>query len=206
MLRELIDWVRPPPIRELAALEAFAEREAARLTTKSTVVYCRIKASVHASKLFKEEGFRSALEICRWEAYGGLLADMLVVAEGQAREAAGEMAGHLADRLAGFYRLSVAADTRPGMAAQAESRAEEFRRRLARASMATPLPASEIATGTGNRIYDSIPIHKSLRREDRGVLVNQVRFGLVSFKQDLERRLDPTAIAADLARRSDEAR
>lgn len=196
MLRAVIDWIRPPPIRSARGLEEFVEREAARLTTKSTLNYCRVKAAANAKKLFAEQAFRDGLHVCRWEAYAAILADGLRVAEAFLRPAAGDAAEAVAERLLDFYRLSLSVEPRPQGGEWAPA-VEELRGALARARLARPLPAYEIAVATGNRVFDLLPIHKSLRREDREVVVNQIRFGLTSLQQELDRRGDRPAIVAD---------
>ncbi len=202
MFRAFADWVRPPPIRSAPALHAAVERAAARVTVQGTVNYCRVKAAGNAKKLFGEAAFQDALHVCRWEAYAAVLADALRVAEAYLRPAGDpELAARIAAGMSAFYAASLAVQPRPqpnGAEGWAPLVAE-FEAALARARMAPPAAAAEIATGSGNRMFDLLPIHKSLRREDREVLVNQVRFGLVTLRQDLERRVDRDAVRADYA-------
>lgn len=199
MLRAFVDWVRPPPLRDAAALEELVERQAARLTTQSTVNFCRVKAAANAKKLFGEEAFRTALHACRWEAYAAILADALRVAEAYLRPAAGEDIAAVAERLAALHARCLVAEPRPNGGDWAEASAE-LRAALARARLAEPLMAHDIAVASGNRVFDLLPIHKSLRREDREVIVNQIRFGLASLRQELDRRGDAAAIVADYLR------
>jgi hypothetical protein len=199
MLRAFVDWVRPPPVRTAAALHELLERQAARLTTQSTVNFCRVKASANAKKLFSEKVFRSGLHACRWEAYAVILADAARVAEAYLRPCAGERIEEIAERLADFHARCLAVEPRPHGGDWAEA-TQELRHSLARARMAEPLMAHDIAVVSGNRVFDLLPIHKSLRREDREVIVNQIRFGFASLRQELDRRGDPGAIVADYLR------
>lgn len=179
-------------------MERFIEREAARLTTKCTINYCRVKAGANAKKLFGEAAFGDALEICRWEAYALILGDFMRVAEAHLRQPAGTQAEKVADRLVKAYGEILMPCPRPGNPdAGWAGTVEELRTALARARMAEPIPSYEIGRASGRIIYDAMPIHKSLRREDAEVVINQVRFGMVSLQQELERRLDVPAVLAD---------
>lgn len=198
MLKALFDWVSPPPLRTAASLGAFVEREAARLTQKCTVNYCRVKASANAKKLFSEEAFRDGLAACRWEAYGLILGDFLRVAETQLRQQAGNDSERIGQRLVDFYARTMLPHPRPAKpeAGWAEA-VDVLRGSLAHARLEKPVAAHEISRATGRAIFNLLPIHKSLRREDSEVIINQVRFGTVSLQQDLERRLDAPAVIAD---------
>ncbi len=196
MLRAFVDWIRPPPLRSAAALEDLVERQAARLTMQSTVNFCRVKAAGNAKKLFGEDAFRTALHTCRWEAYAAILADALRVAETYLRPAAGERIDAVAERLAMFHARCLRVEPRPDGGDWAGA-TDELRGALARARLAKPLMAHDIAVTSGNRVFDLLPIHKSLRREDREVVVNQIRFGLASLRQEIDRRGDPGVIVGD---------
>lgn len=198
MLKALFDWVSPPPLRSAASLAAFTEREAARLTQKCTVNYCRVKAAADAKKLFAEESFRDALVACRWEAYGLILGDFLRVAATQLRHEAGRDAEPVVDGLAAFYARTLLPHPRPAKPEAGWGEAVDgLRAALADTRLAPPLAAAEISRPTGRAIFHALPIHKSLRRDDAEVVVNQVRFGTVSLQQELEHRLDVPAVIAD---------
>lgn len=199
MLRAFVDWVKPPPVRNAAGLEELVERQTARLTMQSTVNFCRIKASANAKKLFEEDVFRVGLHICRWEAYAAILADAIRVTEAYLRPAAGEHAATVAERLVAFHARCLAVEARPNGGDWGEA-VEELRHDLALAQMAQPRMAHDIGSTSGNIVFDLLPIHKSLRREDREVVVNQIRFGLASLRQEIERRGDPAALVADYLR------
>lgn len=198
MLKALFNWISPPTLRTAASLEDLIEREAARLTQKCTVNYCRVKAAANAQKLFAEEPFRQALVACRWEAYGLILGDFVRVAATQLRHVAGSDAEPVVERLAEFHARTLLPHPRPAKpeAGWAEA-VDGLRAALADARLATPLAAAEISRATGQAVFRSLPIHKSLRRDDAEVVVNQVRFGTVSLQQELERRLDVAAVVAD---------
>ncbi|MBW7851114.1 MAG: hypothetical protein H3C38_11505 [Rhodospirillales bacterium] len=200
MFRNFLDWVHPPPLRALSAVEDATERSASRLTHKATVGYCRIKAAGNAKKLFEEEAFAPAIELCRWEAFAGLLADHLRVLEGRLRAAAGERAEEMGDCLVAYYERVLTGYAHPaGGGVEAwRPHIATVKAQIARARLAPPIPAYELSVSTGNRIYDSLPLHKNFRREDREVITNLVRFGLVAYQEDLSKRLDAAPVVAQL--------
>ena len=38
--------------------------------------YCRVRTGLNWDELFREQAFLDGLEVCRWEAYAALLADV----------------------------------------------------------------------------------------------------------------------------------
>lgn len=200
MFRSLIDWINPPAIGNTQALAFEVERAAARLVQKSVISFCRIKAGPDRQKLFKEQAFLTGLEVSRWESFAAILADLLVVVEGMLREPAGERAPRMAEGLVGLYAgLLGKADHPAGGPGGWHGHIEQLRERLAQARLAPPQGAADIAARSGNLVFDSLPVHKNFRKDDRPVIVNMVKFGVVSLRQELERRMDAGALAAELS-------
>jgi hypothetical protein len=78
----------------------------------------------------------------------------------------------------------------------------ELPARMARVQLGRPHGPADTARIAGNRVFDLLPIHKSLRGHDRQVIVNAVRFGMVAFYGKLEETVrDPAALARDLVAR-----
>ncbi len=198
MLRSLFKWISPPLLCSAADLFDLLEKEAARLTQKSTVNYCRLKAGPNWRKLFEEQLFQEAMQTCRWKAYALILADMVLVAEGLLRRTPD--GAKAADRLGQWFAGHLAAQPAPAPGEDWSGALEEFQARLQAARLADPASPSEIGRHSGWRVFDLLPIHKSLRREDREVIHNQICFGMVSLHQELDRRLQAGPVAADLAR------
>ena len=205
MLRNLADWVRPKALRTPDDLAEFIGTETSRLAQKATTGYCRTKAGANVDLLFKEQVFLEALEASRWGAFGLVLADICLVAEGHLRPFARGREAALAEWIAGIFDAHLDAHPRPGTD-QADGWAAEraeFRARLARSRLAEPIPAANVGFDTAQRIYDGLPVHPKLRREDFELVQNLLRFGHITFRGELERRLDSAAVVAALPRGGD---
>lgn len=199
MLKIIAEWIRPPAIRTSLQLEDAIITETARVAQKATTGYCRTKAGVNVDLLFKEAGFLELLEICRWDAHALVLMDMILVAEGFLRPAARGREDDLAAWLLAFYDRTVDATAHPERGADGwQAQKAEMRERLARSRLAQPIPAANVGFDTAQRIYDSLPVHPHLRRDDFELVQNLMRFGHVSFREDLEKRANPQAVIASL--------
>ncbi len=188
-------------IEDVTGLEHFVGHETARLTQKSTTGYCRTKAGSNGELLFKEKNFIHAMEVCRWNGFGVTLADMLLITEGYLREsaeAAGKMT-EMTDWLLVFHYRHIQQFSNPGRGPEGWSAdIDEMRQRLARAQMVPPIPAANVGFDSAKRIWDWLPVHPRLRIDDFELVQNCLRFGHVSFRQEMERLVDPEAVVATL--------
>jgi hypothetical protein len=185
-------------IGDLHRLEELVASETARLAQKSTTGYCRTKAGLNVELLFKEKGFLELVEVCRWNGFAVTLADMLLILEGFLRPVA-EASGRLAPLdawLLDFHARHIGQYVHPERSWDADR--DEMRQRLARARLAPPIPAANVGFDSAKRIWDWLPVHPRLRVDDFELVQNCLRFGHVSFRQELERRVDPAAIVAAL--------
>ena len=199
MLKRFLKIFGPPPaIKTSQDFKVFLGSEAAYLAQRSTTEYCRARAGIHWQKLFGEPEFLSALERCRWEAFAVVLTDMVLVAEGRLRTAAGGDSLALADGLLRVYETILRDHRlpkhRPGWA----DAIGDLSVRLGRAQMAAPLAPDEIASVSGVKVYDLLPIHPTVRSHDRLVIFNHLRFGMLGFLQSFDRRVDTGAVAGAL--------
>ncbi len=194
-------WRRTPVVADRPALREFLSGEAAFLAQKTTVEYCRARSGLLWQKLFSEEEFRGALDRCRWGAMAAVLADQLIVAEGLLRAHAGGREAALGAALAALYQdiLTGYSAAEPDRHVGWDDLAAEFPARISRAQLGPPHAPDQIAKTAGNRVYDLLPIHKSLRGHDREMMVNAIRFGMVAFQERLVQAVrDPALLARNL--------
>jgi hypothetical protein len=192
--------LRPQPIADAVAFAQFLKEQSAFVSQKTVVEYCRIKAGVRWQKLFGEKDFKVALEVSRWISMRAVLCDLAVIVEGYLRDAARPHEMALANAL-GDMILQILSGYDRGPAWQQESRetVDELRRRLARTQMAAPLTPDRVARTSGGIVFDALPVHSMLRAHDREVIVNNIRFGVMRFWEDLNARAkDRQALAASV--------
>jgi len=200
VLKRFTDLWRGRRVETVEELRDFLAGEAAYLSQRTTLEYCRARAGLGWQKLLSEPQFTAALEACRWQSMAAILGDVIVVTEGSLRPCAGESAPSLVPALTGLFAAILDAASAPDDA-RAEWRLlpEELAARLARAQLGPVRNPGEIAKISGARMFDLLPIHPSVRANDREIVVNSVRFGMVAFSEALARAVrDPAALARRL--------
>lgn len=191
MLARIKDWLIPPRADSPMAVSDLLAEEAARLSQRATTGFCHLKAAGNAHLLFKEATFLEALEVCRWNGFALILADLAMVLEGFLRPPSDSAKERLWVWLEGVYsRILTRQDTGHDFAEALRA----FHERLGHARLAPPGPAQDQVALSCQRIYDSLPIHESLRGDDLEVISGLIRFGAVTFRETLERRCDPEKI------------
>jgi hypothetical protein len=196
--RRLIGYFRPPGIATPTALRTFLEERASLVAQKCAIDYCRGKTGLASYALFTEKPFLVALDVCRWETFAAVLGDLLIVVEGRLRPHVNAAAGpRLCEALQCLYPAIL--ESAPAPAHRPEGWADvvqPFARRLAEASRAAPRQARDVADHSAKRLFDTLPIHISMRKLDEEVVYGAVRFRMIAVSQEMERRL----AAAELAR------
>jgi hypothetical protein len=194
-------WHRQEPVADVAGLRDFLAAESAFLAQKTTVEYCRARSGILWQKLFGEQTFRDALDVCRWGAMAAVLADQIIVTEMYLRRHAEGREVALAGALERLYHEVLAGygDVPPEQRVHWDELEAEMGARLARLQLGPPHAPDEIAKTAGLRVFDLLPVHKSLRGQDREMMVNAVRFGMVGFHRKLTESIaDPAALTAAL--------
>lgn len=201
MLARLIAYFRPPPIVDCAALQQFLSESASYLAQRSTYEFSRNTLSYYGQGAWHDPTFQDLMRVCRWESRAAVLADQLVLVEGRLRPFAGEppvlvapVVGLYGDLLAEY---PVPAHRPEGWGAEIDA----MRARLERVQLAQPLGAPEVARTAAKRVFDVLPVYSRYRDADFQVVENSIRFGMVSFSDQLGQRLRPQEVAADLLRR-----
>lgn len=194
MLERLTRFWRRRRVATAEELRELLATEAVYLSQKATIDYCRARSGLAWTKLVSEPEFIAALDGCRWQAMASVLADAIVVAEGFLRPHAGDDAPRLAAALASMFAAILDSSSAPDTV-RAEWRAvpDELSGRLARAQMGPVHHPGEIARTSGARVFDLLPLHASVRIDDREVVINNVRFGMVAFLETLARAVEAPA-------------
>jgi hypothetical protein len=196
---------RRPPIRDLPALAAFIDRNAAFVVQKGIYEYARARAGHYAKVLFREAGFLQAVEESRWRAYPLGLAMVAELVEGALARQDGPRRRERLDALTAlvlgiFDRYPVPQAV--GSETWAEARAE-LARRLALIGLHPPKWAKDIPESLARPYFDLMPIHEQLRAADFFTIRNYLRVSMCNIHDELVRRLDARAIEALLTPHSE---
>lgn len=197
--RRLQARLRPAPIETASALRIFLEERASLIAQKCAIDYCRGKTGLASYALFTEKPFLDALEVCRWESFAAVLGDLLIVAEGHLRpHVAAEQRRQLTAALIDLHSAVFASLPAPVHRAQGWGDViESFVPRLEAASAGSAQQALDVADHSAKRLFDTLPIHISMRELDEEPVYGSVRFRMIAVSQEMQRRI----AAADLAAR-----
>jgi hypothetical protein len=198
LLSRLRESLRPAPIATGAALQDFLQERALFIAQKCAIDYCRGKTGLASYALFSEKRFLEALDVCRWESFEAVLGDLVILAEAHLRPHAGvERQAQLCGALLQLHRQVLAASAAPAHRPQGwDDALPRFASRFGAACERQPAKALDVADHSAQRLFDTLPIHASMRALDEEVVFGAVRFRMIAVNQELQRR----AAASELVR------
>ena len=179
-------------------LADFVAAQTAYVAQRSVIEYCRARTGFNWEKLSLEQSFLDRLEVCRWEAYAIVLAEVAELAlirlrrDGVADPEA-YLPGLVAAAHAALLRHPV-----PGHRTSWTDAAEAIERHLARAVLAAPRPVHLVGIRSADAIFDLLPIHADLRPQDREMFRNSVRFAICGAFDAMSRCFQVPALEAAL--------
>lgn len=199
-LNAIFRWFRPGPIDTAAELQGFMDERAAFVAQKTIVAYCQMKTRVHLPDLLKDRLFQETFDRSRWESFAAVLSDLVVILDGDLRAGLGEEErAVLGARMAALYRAILDGHPRPAHRPEGWGDAfEAFDHRLATAHMAPAKPVLEVASASAARVFESLPIHESLRTKDADSVERGVRFLVAAATDELGRRMRREPLLASL--------
>lgn len=198
--RRLMAWVHPAPITTAAAFRTYLEERAALIAQKCAIDYCRGKTGLASYALFTEKPFLDALDVCRWETFVTVLADLLILAEGCLRPhvAFGERS-RLCEALVGVYSGVLLPLPQPVHRARGwDDAIASFKLRLQAASVGDVKKAIDVADHSARQLFDTLPIHARMRELDQEVVYGAVRFRMVAVSQEMHRRVAAEKVVQQL--------
>jgi hypothetical protein len=177
---------------------------AAFLSQGSVYSYLRARTLLAGPKLFDNDDFVFALDICKWEGFASAAQDLILILEGDLRSYDLGDKARLPDTLVALYEATLALEPIPS------HRAEEgwgdlvaaFRQRVEQAVDNPPRNADEICTGTARVLMKHAPVEDPIRELDLPMVQNNVAFRFVDYKRRMRRDFDFPAVAAAIARHS----
>ena len=206
VLRRIFGSRRWAPVTTGEELADFVAAQTAYVAQRSVIEYCRARTGLNWEKLSLEQTFLDRLEVCRWEAYAIVLAEVAELAlirlrrDGVADPEA-YLPGLVAAAQAALLRHPV-----PSHRTDWGDAAEAIERHLARAVLAAPRPVHLLGIGSADAIFDLLPIHADLRPQDREMFRNSVRFAICGAFDAMSRCMEVAALEAALLAHGGEQR
>jgi hypothetical protein len=206
LLRTLADlrlprlFRKPEPIVDRRTLQAFLDSRAAFIAQKGIVEFCRVRAGVYWQKLFAEEEFSSALTHSCWLAYAPALALVSEMVEAALRPAAGVDRPRVAAAIQEIARVAYLSYVAPGDFTDAQW-AERFAivsQRLADAEGRAAQPVRAMPNGLAQLIFEALPIHPSIVRNDADYIRNNIRMNLLRAHEDFLAAASPPRLVLAL--------
>jgi hypothetical protein len=197
-LRRLLGRERLPLVTAAGDFADFLAAQTAYVAQRSVFEYCRARTGFNWDKLAVEPLFLERLEVCRWEAYAVVLAEIAELALIRLRR---DGTADPKTYLAGLVEAAHAALRRhpvPSHRTSWTDAADAIERHLARALLATPRPVHLLGLQSADAIFDLLPIHPDLRPADREMFRNSLRFALCRVFDETARRFDVPALEAAL--------
>jgi hypothetical protein len=206
MLSRLVARLRPRRVATFGQLVEFLDRQSAQIAQRSIVGYVHVKTRLPLHELTKERPFADAFEVARWEAYAAILSDLVLVLYSFLLPAASGRSEALRAPLLHLYRHVLSRHPLPAHRQPDgwEDAIKALDGRLAMAALALPESVAKIAEHSAQRLYETLPIHKSLRQPDKPAIVANVQFLIVGLAHEFQ-RFDADSLATELLSSPDAA-
>ena len=193
-LRLLTIGARKGRVRSLAELATAIGEGAAYLAQGASYSYIRARSGTMGPRLMQDAGFGAAMERCKWEGFAAIAGDLILIVETELRPH-GSGSAVVWRRL---YRQVLAAQAMP------EHRADTgWSDRLAEFDLALDahraLPArgvEELCEHSAGVLLAFAPVEDAIRKLDREMVVDNVKFRFIDHIDALRRRADWPALAA----------
>jgi hypothetical protein len=197
-LRRLLTRKSRPLVATLDELAELLAAQTAYVSQRTVLEYCRARTGLNWDKLYREQAFIDSLEVCRWEAYAEVLAEvaelaLIVLRRQSPAEPQAYLPGLAAAARAALWRYPV-----PRHRTSWDAAFAAIERHLAQSLLAAPHAVHLTGFGAADAIFAHLPIHPDLRREDREMFRNSLRFALCRVFDEMTRRLDAPALAQAL--------
>jgi hypothetical protein len=197
-LRRLLTRKRRPPVATLDELADFLAAQTAYVSQRTVLEYCRARTGLNWDKLYREQAFVDSLEVCRWEAYAEVLAEVAeLVLVLLRRQSATEPQVYLPG-MAAAVGTALLRHPVPGHRSSWDEASAAIEQHLAQSLLAAPRAVHLTGFGAADAIFAHLPIHPDLRREDREMFRNSLRFALCRVFDEMTHRLDVGALAQAL--------
>ncbi len=193
------------PLDSLDRVTAFVSTRAAFVAQKTLYSYLKARMGTRYPSMFEDDVLISSVNIAKMHIYTACLSDLSVHAA--IRVLHDESVDDSAYRALAMLCFRRGLDDNEEQALNIGVEAfsihealDEFERRLAFQDWHSGLPAPELFTASPAALFRWAPIAPQLKRDDKEILQNSIRYTWREARMQFEKRIDGAAVAADLNR------
>lgn len=167
---------------------------AAFLAQGASYSYIRARSGFMGPRLMQDADFGAGMERCKWEGFSAIAGDLILILETELRPyGAGP-----ADFWRRQYRAVLAAQTTPAHRAGTgwSDRLTEFDLRLDTHRALPPRGIETLCAHGADILLAFAPVEENIRKFDREMVMNNIKFRVIEHVDALRRRADWPALAA----------
>jgi hypothetical protein len=190
------------PIANVAAFEEFVVTRSTYLAQKTLYGYVKTRMGIRYPAMFEDKNIIASLNIAKLHVFAACLSDLTIYAVATTLHGCplgNDARQEMARRCFGAGLREIAADAPAEFSAQ--DYIGEFDLRLADTDWLRGALLPENFTRSPRALVRWAPIADELKRFDREVVENSVKFAWRDIRDQLRARIDAAAICADLSRR-----
>jgi hypothetical protein len=195
VLRRLLTRRSRPPVATLDELAEFLAAQTAYVAQRTVLDYCRARTGLNWEKIYREQPFIDSLEVCRWDAYVEVLAEVAELAVTVLRRQSPADPQAYLGGVAAAARTALLRHPVPGHRTSWDAAFDQVEQHLAQSLLVAPRAVHLAGVGAADAIYAQLPIHPDLRPQDRDMFRNSMRFALCRVFDEMTRRFDVPALA-----------
>jgi hypothetical protein len=185
------------PIATIARLEEFAATRSALIAQKKLYGYLKERMGVNYPKVFTDEIYSQSMNLAKLEIFAACLADLTCFC---VANAASDPALRNADRdemARGCYRHGLAFNAEEASGEQRARWTDAFETRLGKTVWSLRGEGGQHFIESPGALIRWAPIAEELKRLDREIVENSIRYAWIEVRTDYMGRIEPDAVAAD---------
>jgi hypothetical protein len=191
------------PIDGVAALEDFIATRSAYIAQKTLYGYVKTRMGIRYVAMFEDKAIIASLNIAKVEVVAACLSDLTIYAVANALHASGADSDAYRALARRCYLAGLRQDTADAPEPfSAQAAIDEFETRLAMTDWQEGARQPDIFTRSPQALYRWAPIDDKLKKFDRVIVENSVKFAWRDVREQFQKRLNASAVATDWAQHS----
>lgn len=190
------------PIDGLDSLCAFVSTRAAFVAQKTLYGYLKTRMGTRYPSLFEDDVFVASINVAKMQVFAACLSDLAVYAVSRALREQSLEDSLRRDLALYCFERGLADNEEQARGVQdfsIEAAAAEFRRRLAFQDWHGGSTGADLFTASPAALYKWAPIAPELKREDKEIVENSIRYTWREVRAQFDKRIQGASVAADLS-------